>query len=217
MTRVVLWILVASLAGHRAYAIERARDLPRIGKRPTVIDFTVSEYEIDGLPIVRSDLDVHLVADVPIEAFARVFTNRDRTGEYMPNLDSYEYTPLLDQPGDVVMEIQRAGVRFMGIDATIALRQRSEAFDMLDESPPTFRLEYRMVESLDGKLYSSGGVFLLEEVRVSGRRATYIRQENTTEFKNPFFGFPGILRAFAPIGTRRLYRAMVEEAHRYVP
>jgi len=188
-----------------------------MGKRPTVIDFTVSEYQKDDIEIVRSDLDIHQVVGVPIEAFAQVFTNRDRTGEYMPNLDHYEWTPLPDEPGDVVMEIQRVGIKFMGIDARVAIRQRSEAIDRMDEEPRTFVLEYRMVESLDGKLYSSGGTFYLEEIEVNGRRATYIRQENTTEFKSPFFGFPGVLRAFAPIGTRRLYRAMAEEAERYVP
>ncbi|MCG8481128.1 MAG: hypothetical protein MI724_18685 [Spirochaetales bacterium] len=165
---------------------------------------------------MRSDTDYHVIADVPLDAMAMVFLNRDRIADYMPSLHEYAWTPVAAEPGDVVIEVQRIGVRFMGIDATYHIRQRSEVIDLRSEEPRRFVVEYEMIESLDDKLASSGGVFLLEEVEVDGRSVTYMRQRNTTEFRDPFRGFPRILRAFAPGGTRRLFRAMINEAERYI-
>lgn len=209
----------ALLAGEAlsAQQIEMADHDLEIGGRPVEIAFDVDEYtNASGTEIVRSESDFHTIADVPIDALAMVFLNHDRTGEYLPNLHEYEWMPLPGSQGNVVIELQRIGVRFMGIDATYQIRQRSEAIDLRHERPRQFVLEYEMIESLDGKFESSAGTFLLEEMLVAGRPVTYLRQHNVTEFRDPFRGFAGILRAFAPGGTRRLFRAMIDEAERYV-
>ncbi len=187
-----------------------------VGRRATQLAFEVTTHaDSAGETIVRSDTDYHLIADLPIDALAMVFLNRDRIAEYMPNLHEYEWTPVTSEPGNVVIEVQRIGVRFMGIDATYHIRQRSEAIDLRLQEPRRFILEYEMIESLDGKLTSSRGAFFMEEMEVDGRSVTYMRQRNTTEFRDPFRGFPRILRAFAPGGTRRLFRAMIDEAEHY--
>lgn len=213
--------LVATLALSTPLAaqqIEMADHDLQIGARPTQLAFEVSEYtHAGGTTIVRSDSDYHAITNVPIDALAMVFLNHDRTGAYLPNLHEYEWAPLPGAEENVVIEMQRIGVRFMGIDATYQIRQRSEATDLRDERPRRFILEYEMIESLDDKLESSRGTFLLEEMVIDGRPATYMRQRNSTEFRDPFRGFAAVLRAFAPGGTRRLFRAMIEEAERYTP
>lgn len=205
-----------------AAASLQARDLTvvysdlSVGRRATQLAFEITTHTgADGETIVRSDTDYYAIVDLPLDAMAMVFLNRDRIAEYMPNLHAYEWTPVTEAEGDVVIEVQRIGVRFMGIDATYHIRQRSEAIDLRLQDTPRFIIEYEMIESLDRKLASSRGAFLLEELEIDGRRVTYMRQRNTTEFLDPFRGFTGILRAFAPGGTRRLFRAMIDEAERY--
>ena len=187
-----------------------------VGRRAVPLAFELTTTTNDaGESIVRSDTDYHVVADVPIDAMAMVFLNRDRIADYMPNLHEYEWTPVTTETGDVVVEVQRIGVRFMGIDATYHIRQRSEVIDLRMQEPRRFIVEYEMTDSLDGKLASSRGTFFLEETEVDGRFVTYMRQRNATEFRDPFPGFSRILRAFAPGGTRRLFRSMIDEAERY--
>ena len=187
-----------------------------IGGRPKQLAFEVTRYTDEaGHEIVRSDSDYHVIADLPIDALALVFLNRDRTVEYLTNLHEYEWTSITSGTDDAVIEVQRIGVRFMGIDATYLIRQRSVAIDLRSEEPRRFVVEYEMIDSIDDKLESSRGTFLLEEMTLDGRNVTYLRQRNTTEFRDPFRGFAGILRAFAPGGTRRLFRAMINEAERY--
>jgi|GEM_PF-6639418 len=212
-----LWTIVLVVAFPlAAQQIEMADHDLQVGGRPTKITFDVLEYtDSSGTQIARSVSDFHAIADLPIDAMAMVFLNHARTGEYLPNLHEYEWSPMPGVDGDVIVEIQRIGVRFMGIDATYQIRQRSESIDLRDRRPRQFVLEYEMLESLDGKLESSRGTFLLEEMYIDGRPVTYLRQHNTTEFRDPFRGFAGILRAFAPGGTRRLFRAMIDEAERY--
>ncbi len=210
---VCLWAIGVTLS---AQQLEMADSELRVGARAQELSFVVSEYEDAGSRIVRSETDYHSLAEVPIDALAAVFLTRDRIAAYLPNLHEYSWSVAPGGDENVVIEIQRIGVRFMGIDATYVIHQRSEVVDLRHENPRRFLLTYEMIDSPDGNLASSGGSFLLEEVRTENGRQTYIRQQNTTEFRDPFVGFPGLLRAFAPVGTRRLFRAMIAEAERYV-
>lgn len=176
------------------------------------IHLDVSRYHADGTKIVRSESDFHMITDVPLDALVETMTDRERQAEILPRVQEYEWRPVPGTNGDVVIETQTVGIRFMGFDATYHLRQRSEFEDRRDTTPAEALLRYEMIESLDGKLESSAGIYLLRETEWEGQTVTYIRQKNVTEIRDTFFGLRGILRSFTPSDTEKLFDAMIDDA-----
>lgn len=176
------------------------------------ISLDVSDYRHEGTKIVRSESDYHILTDVAVDQLFATFTDRNRQAEIIPRVLEYDAEPVPGSDGYVVIEHQVVGIRFMGFDATYDLEQRSEVIDRRDYRPPEFVIRYRMVESLDGKLESSSGAFLVRESRFDGRPVTYIRQRNITEIRDTFFGLKAILRRFTPSDTEQLMAALIADA-----
>lgn len=165
-----------------------------------------------------SRFDIHLIADVPINYLVAVFRDHDNYIGTLPRLLDYEWE-LLEEVGNtrVIRERQVLGVTFMGFEAGYDFRQISTSTFNTATTPRTFTLHYRMEESLDGKLDSSEGTYYLEEVTLHGRPMTYIRQLNRTVIQEVFIGLPVVLRHFAPVGTRRIFEALVAAAQQRMP
>jgi hypothetical protein len=180
------------------------------------IETEISEYRHhDGTKIVRSTSDFHILTDVGIDELYDTFADRDAQADILPRVLEYHWEPLPaleSEHTDAILETQLVGVQFMGFDGTYRLRNKSELIDRRDRTPQRVLLRYEMIESLDGKLESSSGMYLLEETTLEGDTYTYIRQRNITEFRDTFFGLKAVLRGFTPRDTRRMFEAIIEEA-----
>lgn len=185
-------------------------------ERMEAIETEVTEYtDQDGTKIIQSASDFHILTDVGIDKLYDTFADRDAQTDILPRVREYQWEPLNSPESehvDAVLETQVVGIQFMGFDGTYRLRNKSELIDRRDKTPRRVLLRYEMVESLDGKLESSSGVYLLEETSVGGENYTYMRHQNTIEFRDTFLGLKTILRRFAPRDTERMFNAIIEAA-----
>lgn len=192
------------------------RDIGNIEERNELVKnhLSVTDYRRRGTKIIRSESDFHMVTDVSLDDLIATMTDRERQAEILPRVQEYTWQPAPNGEENVIIETQLVGIQFMGVDATYHLRQRSEMIDRREGQPREVQIRYEMLNSLDGKLESSAGAFLIQEIEWEGQKATYIRQKNVTEIRDTFLGMQGIIRLFATRDSKKLFEAMIEDARR---
>ena len=75
-------------------------------------------------------------------------------------------------------------------------------------------LRYRMLESLDGKLYSADSSWFLKEVDVGGKKMLYMRTYSTSGMRNPGLGVAAAMKAFTSGELAGQVDAIAKEARK---
>ncbi len=134
--------------------------------------------------------EAHGLYEVPLEAVARLLWDYPVLKTISPKLRDVKVEHRTDTS---IVVYEELGISFLGI--RIGYRLRLEAFR--DDFPDgSVGLRYRMIESLDGKLYAADSSWYLKEIEAGGRKLLYMRTFSTSGMRNPGLGVAAAMKAF---------------------
>lgn len=176
------------------YGLAPGADLAALVDKPTLVSMQVRQWKdpATGENRLAGYGDAHAVYEVPLAAVAATLGDYLGRKAYSPRIRELRVESV-DGPSAFLYE--DIGIVFLGVK--VGYLTRSEIVrDELPGGAVGFRA--RLVESLDGKLFSATSSWYLEEVEVGGRRMTYVRAFSNPGIRSPGLGMGSILKAFTP-------------------
>jgi len=192
------------------YGIAPGADLASLVDKPTLVSMQVRQWKdpATGEGRLAGYGDAHAVYEVPLAAVAATLGDYLGRKAYSPRIREMRIESV---EGPSTLLYEDIGIVFLGVK--VGYLTRSEIVrDELPGGAVGFRA--RLVESLDGKLFSATSSWYLEEVEVGGRRMTYLRAYSNPGIRSPGLGMGSILKAFTPSELATMLEQTVRAARK---
>ncbi len=164
--------------------------------------------QVPGEKRVLGTGEAHGIYEVPLEAVASVLWDFPSLKAVSPRLQDVKVDERTESRVALYEEI---GINFLGIKIGYKLRLETFRDNFPDGS---VGLRYRMLESLDGKLYSADSSWFLKEVDVGGKKMLYMRTYSTSGMRNPGLGVAAAMKAFTAGELAGQVDAIAKEARK---